>query len=114
MKRPSEVPETDDIVTVVWLLPAFDGAACRHTTVVPLAHDVVLQSDSASIAVGVMSAVAKLRPLIVADAPPVPGALLLPTRFTDTAGAFEKTRSNTNINKIMGTQIFRTIEREKR
>ena len=114
MKRPWEVPETDDTVTVVWLLPTFDGATCRHTTVVPLAHDVVLQSDSASMAVGVMSAVAKLRPLIVADAPPVPGALPLSTWFTDTTGAFEKTISNANINKAMGTQIFRTIEREER
>jgi len=46
-----------------------------HSTVVPLAHDVVLQSASAILAVAVASSDAKLRPLIVADAPPLVGAL---------------------------------------
>jgi len=54
---------------------------------VPLAHDVVLQSASAMAALKVMSMEAKLRPLIVALAPPLVGALPLPTRLNDTTGA---------------------------
>ena len=87
MKSARAVPLTDATVTVVWLLPAFKPAAWPHTTVVPLAHDVVLQSASAILAVAVASSDAKLRPLIVADAPPLVGALPWPTTFHDTDGA---------------------------
>ena len=89
MKSARAVPLTDATVTVVWLLPAFKPAAWLHTTVVPLAHDVVLQSTSAIAAVVVGSRDAKLRPLIVALAPPVVGALLLLTRFQETPGAVQ-------------------------
>ena len=87
VKSERVVPATDATVTVVRLLPALNGRDCRHTTVVPLVHDVVLQSASAMAAVGVMSVGAKLRPLIVALAPPLVGALLLLTTFQETAGA---------------------------
>ena len=56
----------------------------------PLAHDVVPQSASATIAVAVASTAEKLNPLIVAVAPPLVGALPLPTRTDDTAGAVER------------------------
>ena len=87
MKSARPVPVTEATVTVVLLFPAFAGDAWRHSTVVPLAHDVVLQSASAIAAVVVGSRDAKLRPLIVALAPPVVGALLLLTRFQETPGA---------------------------
>ena len=90
MKSARAVPLTDATVTVVWLLPAFKPAAWPHTTVVPLAHDVVLQSASAILAVAVASSDAKLRPLIVADAPPLVGALPWPTTIHDTDGAVRK------------------------
>ena len=87
MKSDRAVPATGAADTVVWLLPALNGRDCRHSTVVPLAHDVVLQSASAMAAVGVMSVEAKLRPLSVAVAPPLVGALPLPARLNDTTGA---------------------------
>ena len=92
MKSNRVVPATDATVTVVRLLPALDGRNCRHSTVVPLAHDVVLQSASTMAAVGVMSVGAKLRPLSVAVAPPLVGALLLLTTFQETAGAARANR----------------------
>jgi len=92
------VPDTDATVTVVRLLPALTPAACRQTTVVPLAHEVVLQSASAIAAVGVESTAAKLSPLIVANAPPLPGALPLPTWFHETVGASNDQTKNIKCN----------------
>ena len=63
-------------VTVVWLIDDF-GTAWLQRTVVSLDHAVVVQSTSAIAAVGVRSMEAKLRPLIVAVAPPLVGALPL-------------------------------------
>ena len=80
-------PVTAETVTVVWLLLTSDDEDCRQITVVPLAHDDVPQSAPAIAAVGVMSKEAKLKPLMVALAPPVPGALPLPARMNDTVGA---------------------------
>ena len=84
------MPDTDDTVSVVWLLLGKLDMVCRHTTVVLLAHELVLQSAAAIAAVGVASRDAKLRPLMVAEAPPLVGALPLPTRTNDTAGAVER------------------------
>ena len=64
-----------------------DGTACLHITVVALDHAVVVQSVSATEAVGVGLMEAKLRPLIVAVASPLVGALPLPTRVCDRVGA---------------------------
>ena len=87
MNRLKTVPDTDATVTVVRLLAALAPAACRQTTVVPLAHEVVPQSASAIDTVGVPSTVAKLSPLIVADAPPLFGQLPWPTIVQETTGA---------------------------
>ena len=73
-------------VTVVCLLDGF-GTACLQRTVVSLDHAVVVQSASAIAAVGVRSMEAKLRPLIVAVAPPLVGALPLLRRLCVTTGA---------------------------
>ena len=94
MKSCCVVPVTAETVTVVWLLLISDDEDCRQTTVVPLAHDDVPQSAPAMAAVGVMSKEAKLKPLMVALAPPVPGALPLPTRMNDTVGATTHGSSN--------------------
>ena len=90
VKSANAVPETEAIVTVVWLLAGLTGVDCMHSTVVPLAHDVVLQSTSAIAAVVVGSRDAKLRPLIVALAPPLVGVLPLPARLNDTTGAIAR------------------------
>ena len=90
VRRDIAVPVTAATVTVVWLLPAFKGTGRRHITVVPLVHDVVPQSAPATNAVEVASTAEKLNPLIVAAAPQQVGALPLPTRTDDTAGAAER------------------------
>ena len=88
-KRARDVPEMAATVRVVRLLGTTDdGTACLHSTVVSLDHAVVVQSASAMAAVGVGSMEAKLRPVSVAEAPPLVGALaLVPTRSYETAGA---------------------------
>ena len=91
-------PDTEATVSVDRLLATSAGRDCMHSTVVPLAHDVVLQSAAAIDAVGVASTVAKLRPLRVAIAPPLVGALLLPTRVQDRAGA-ENGTAYTNLTR---------------
>ena len=74
-------------ITVVCLLGATDdGTACLHSTVVSLDHAVVVHSASAMAAVGVGSTEAKLRPLIVAVAPLLVGAVA-PTRGCETPRA---------------------------
>ena len=86
-KSARAVPEMFVTVTVVCLLGATDnGTACLHSTVVSLDHAVVAQYVSAMAAVGVGSMEAKLRPLIVAVAPPLVGALP-PTRVCEATGA---------------------------
>ena len=75
VNRELTVPVCDATVTVVWLLVNATDVLGRHSTVVPVDHDVVLQSASATAAVGVRSTDAKLRPLIVAVAPPLVGEL---------------------------------------
>ena len=85
MNREFRVPVCDATVTVVWLLVSVIDVLGRHNTVVPVDHDVVVQSASAMAAVGVRSTDAKLRPLIVAVAPPLVGKLPLSTELT--AGA---------------------------
>ena len=96
------MPVTDDTVSVVWLLLGKLDMVCRHTTVVLLAHELVLHSAAAIAAVGVASRDAKLRPLMVAEAPPLVGALPLLTKFQEMTGATmrKKVRSRCYISKL--------------
>ena len=88
MKSAKVVPGMPVTVTPVCRpLETEDGTACLHITVVALDHAVVVQSASATEVVGVGSMEAKLRPLIVAVAPPLVGALPLLTRVCDRVGA---------------------------
>jgi hypothetical protein len=75
----SPVPATEATVTfpVAMLITVADW---RHTTVVPVVHDDVVQSTEATAAVGVRSVEAKAMPLSVAVAPPEGGPLLAPPR----------------------------------
>ena len=104
-------------VTVVCLLLATgNGTACLHITVESLDHAVVVQFASATEAVGVGSMEAKLRPLMVAVAPPVVGALPLPTRVCDRVGAANGAFVTLAIGRIYNTQVSQetTVKGEER
>ena len=92
MKKPSKeksakvVPGMAATVTVVCVVNEY-GTASSQSTVVSLNHAVVVQSANPIAAVGEESMGAKLRPLIVAMAPPLVGAFSLLGRFCETTGA---------------------------
>ena len=80
----------------------------------PLAHDAVPQSASATIAVAVASTAEKLNPLIVAVAPPLVGALPLPTRTNDTAGAVKTMHRQCNYIYIVATKMLSRVDLNRR
>ena len=81
------VPLTLATVAVVFVIDVDVADAARQTTLVPLAHDDVAHSMSATVPVGVRSVPAKLSPLSVTDSPPDAGMLLSPTRAQLATGA---------------------------
>jgi hypothetical protein len=97
VKNEFSVPDTLDTVIAVLVTDVAVADATRHSTVVPLVHDDVAQSMSASEPVGVRSVAAKLSPLSVAVSPPVAGMLLSDTRSQLTTGAVNTSKLSARV-----------------